>query len=201
VTATSPLSLGLGLASAAAVIAAGRALAPRPRRLPARSTTSETRASGTPSRERGTRVTIAAVADLTDELVVAVAAGLTAPLAIAALALPERGRLGELLTEVERRRRAGARFTASLTPLVDLGEVIAPLAHALLDHDRDGTPLLPALERAATELRDQRRHRAEARARRVPVLLLFPLVLCVLPAFVLLAVVPLLAGATASLRL
>jgi pilus assembly protein TadC len=189
------------MASAAVVVSAGRALAPLPRRMASRCTTSERRASDAPRRERGVAVTIAAVADLTDELVVAVAAGLTAPLALAALAQVERGRLGELLGEVERRRRAGARFTAALAPLVELGEVTAPLTRALLDHDRDCTPLLPALERAATELRRVRRHRAEAAARRVPVLLLFPLVLCVLPAFVLLAVVPLLAGATASLRL
>ena len=43
--------------------------------------------------------------------------------------------------------------------------------------------------------------RAEEAARRVPVKLLFPLVLCVLPAFALLTVAPLLAGAHWSLGL
>ena len=46
-----------------------------------------------------------------------------------------------------------------------------------------------------------RQIRAEEAARRVPVRLLFPLVLCVLPAFALLTVAPLLAGALRSLRL
>jgi tight adherence protein C len=53
----------------------------------------------------------------------------------------------------------------------------------------------------AAEVRAERRRRAEAAARRVPVKLLFPLVLCVLPAFGLLTVVPLLAGAATSLHL
>ena len=53
----------------------------------------------------------------------------------------------------------------------------------------------PALERLAVEERTQLRRRAEARARKVPVRLLFPLVFLVLPAFGLLTVVPaLLAG-------
>jgi hypothetical protein len=46
-----------------------------------------------------------------------------------------------------------------------------------------------------------RRRRAEEDARRLPVQLLFPLVLCVLPAFGLLAVVPLLLASLQSLQL
>ena len=45
--------------------------------------------------------------------------------------------------------------------------------------------------RLAAEARLERRRAAEATARRVPVKLLFPLVLCTLPAFALLTVVPL----------
>ena len=61
--------------------------------------------------------------------------------------------------------------------------------------DRTGAPVAPALERLAAEERTQLRRRAEARARKVPVRLLFPLVFLVLPAFGLLTVVPaLLAG-------
>jgi pilus assembly protein TadC len=55
------------------------------------------------------------------------------------------------------------------------------------------------LERVAEQARDVRRRHAEESARRVPVQLLFPLVACVLPAFVLLTVVPLLAGTLRSL--
>ncbi len=58
-----------------------------------------------------------------------------------------------------------------------------------------GTEVGPALGRLARDEREALRRAAEARARTVPVRLLFPLVFLVLPAFVLLGVVPaLLAG-------
>ena len=69
-----------------------------------------------------------------------------------------------------------------------------PLVDVLLASERYGVPLGDGLDRVAREARLERRRRAEERARRVPVLLLFPLVLCVLPAFGLLTVVPLLVG-------
>lgn len=81
------------------------------------------------------------------------------------------------------------------------GPALRRLVDALADHDRYGTPLGPILDRVAVEARLARRRQAEQAAQRLPVTLLFPLVLTVLPAFVLLVVVPLLAGSLASLEL
>ena len=81
------------------------------------------------------------------------------------------------------------------------GEAPRPLVAALVASDRYGAPLADNLARLADEVRRDRRRRAEEAARRVPVKLLFPLVTCVLPAFALLTVAPLLAGALRSLRL
>ena len=64
------------------------------------------------------------------------------------------------------------------------------MADALIASDRLGAPVGPQLARLAAEERAAVRRRAEAHARRVPVKLLFPLVFLVLPAFVLLTVVP-----------
>lgn len=83
----------------------------------------------------------------------------------------------------------------------DLGDVIRPLTGGILAAERDGVPLEPLLRRAADEARRKRRIQAETAARRLPVLMLFPLVMCVLPAFVLLSVVPLLADSISSLDL
>ena len=60
---------------------------------------------------------------------------------------------------------------------------------------RTGIPLAPELERLGRELREDRRRRLEGKVRRLPVLLLFPLVLCVLPALGLVAIVPVLVAA------
>ncbi|MBM4420772.1 MAG: type II secretion system F family protein, partial [Chloroflexi bacterium] len=47
---------------------------------------------------------------------------------------------------------------------------------------RFGAPLAPLLVQQADALRERERSRAETQARRLPLLLLFPLTFCVLPA-------------------
>jgi tight adherence protein C len=75
------------------------------------------------------------------------------------------------------------------------------LTAALQGAERYGAPLGDALERIAADVRRQRRQRAEEAARTLPVRLIFPLVLCTLPALVLLTIAPVVAGAVRSLRL
>ena len=82
-----------------------------------------------------------------------------------------------------------------------LGEPVRPMVAALVSCDRYGAPLGPTLERLASDVRIASRHRAEAAARRLPVRLLFPLVTCILPAFALLTVAPLIAGSFRGLGL
>ncbi len=60
---------------------------------------------------------------------------------------------------------------------------------------RYGIEASGGLERLAAELRAETQRRVEARLRRLPVALLFPLVLCVMPALGLLSVVPVVAAA------
>jgi tight adherence protein C len=68
-------------------------------------------------------------------------------------------------------------------------------ASALEAAERWGAPPAEALAARAEALRSRARLQAEAQAGRAAVRLAFPLVLCFLPAFVLLAVVPTVAGA------
>ena len=99
-------------------------------------------------------------------------------------------------------RRLG-RHAASHHPLDEtldeFGRACGPRARAfaaaVTGSLRTGVPLAPELERLGRELREDRRRRLEGKVRRLPVLLLFPLVLCVLPALGLVAVVPVLAAA------
>lgn len=101
--------------------------------------------------------------------------------------------------EVRRRSRLGMRLGDALDPLDELGDSFRPLASALRSSAFDGVPLSSSLERVAADARLVRRRHAEERARKLPVRLLFPLVTCILPAFGLLTVVPLLVASLPSL--
>ncbi|MFZ9629242.1 MAG: type II secretion system F family protein [Ilumatobacteraceae bacterium] len=103
--------------------------------------------------------------------------------------------------DVVARVDGGARFGDAVRALVDrLGDDALVLADTFAAADRYGLPLAPVLERLADEARRRRRRHAETLARQLPVRLSLPLVLCTLPSFVLLAVVPLLLAALSSLE-
>lgn len=139
-----------------------------------------------------------ALPDVVDLLALTTSAGLSLSLAHPLLAVRVDAPVADALGAAAAEAAAGRpRADALLDALTPLGPGAARVGHALADHLRYGTPLAPALERLGAELRLERRREAEQAARRVPVRLLGPLVACVLPAFALLTVVPLLA---ASLR-
>jgi pilus assembly protein TadC len=95
----------------------------------------------------------------------------------------------------------GERFADALITLpMCLGAVAQPLADALSLCDRYGAPLAPILDRLADEARAQRRRNADIAARQLPIRLSFPLVLLTLPSYVLLTIVPLMAGTISSLH-
>lgn len=133
--------------------------------------------------------------DVVDLVRLGVGAGLTLPQLVPLVAGDGRAPIAGALLAAHRAGAAGRPLADALGGhLGDLGDDVAGLAHVLADHLRYGTPLDPELRRLGQEVRAARRHRAERAARRVPVRLLLPLVTCVLPAFALLTVVPLLAG-------
>jgi tight adherence protein C len=88
--------------------------------------------------------------------------------------------------------RAGAPLGLALASAADdLGEAYRPVCGALAAADRDGSPLSALLARLGDEGRLARRQQLERRSKQLPVRLLFPLVLCALPAVIIGAVVPL----------
>lgn len=138
--------------------------------------------------------------DAVDLLLLCVAAGLSVPLALPLVAARCPGPLGAALAAADvAASRGRPRADALLDSLLPSGPRAVALAHVLVDHLRYGAPVAPGLERLGLEVRLDRRRRAEEAARRVPVRLLLPLVACVLPAFALLTVVPLLAASLESL--
>lgn len=73
------------------------------------------------------------------------------------------------------------------------------LCEALLASERDGIAVGPLLERLSAVTRQQHRQELDAAARQLPVRMAIPLVVCVLPSFVLLGVVPLFVGSLGGL--
>jgi tight adherence protein C len=152
------------------------------------------------ARRRHEERLLADLPEVVDLLGLAVGAGLTVPMAVAVVARRAPGEVGAALRHVAAAIALGRRAADALDDLPAVaGEAVRPVTAALAASDRYGIPLGPTLAVLSVEVRADRRRRAEAAARRVPVKLLFPLVLCVLPAFGLLTVVPLLAGAATSL--
>lgn len=160
-------------------------------------------------RLRGERGQMAAITvaypDLVDLLVLTITSGTSPAHAVSALVPVAPDVTRQALRRIERRLSVGERFADAIAgvrdpPPAGLGPVAQPLADALALADRYGTPLAPMLDRLATEARDQRRRNAEISARQLPIRLAFPLVGCTLPSFVLLTVVPLMAGTFSSLR-
>jgi tight adherence protein C len=139
--------------------------------------------------------------DVVDLFVLAVGAGLTVALAVAIVSRRAGGPLGAELRQVCDDVVVGRRLAEALEDVpARAGEAVRPLVAALVASERYGAPLSSGLERLADEVRRDRRRKAEEAARRIPVKLLFPLVGCTLPAFALLTVAPLIAGAVRSLH-
>jgi Flp pilus assembly protein TadB len=123
------------------------------------------------------------LATLLDAVIVGLEAGLTFELALAALVTraPMVARLPEarrLLADLALGRGASEAFEA----FGRSGPTEARVAALVRAATRFGAPLAGLLVTQADALRTSDRRRAEAQARRLPVLMLFPLAFCVLPA-------------------
>jgi Flp pilus assembly protein TadB len=131
------------------------------------------------------------VAAFLDHVVAALCAGV--PLA-AALELTCELARGDLYESLARARRQAALGRAWPDALLTADPSLSDACAALHRAERFGTPPGPTLEAVAEVRRAEARQEFERRVKRAPVLMVVPLVLCVLPAFGLLAVVPFLRG-------
>ena len=133
-----------------------------------------------------------AAPDLLDAVAVCVTAGLSPRTALDRAGAVVRGPLTMELGEARRQVALGTSWRSALRGVAErtgLAE-LRRLSITLERSERLGSPVANQLRRLARDVRDERRLRDEERARRAPVAMLFPLVLCILPAFVLAAVVP-----------
>jgi tight adherence protein C len=142
------------------------------------------------------------VPQLLDLLAAGSTAGLSAEMSLRRAAEALRGPLGEDIRELAHRADLGARWRdeleayANQTGSVDLRRSVAVLQRT----ERLGSSLADATRELAASVRHARRSATLERARTAPVKMLFPLVFLILPAFLLLTVVPVLLTTVRSIR-
>jgi len=139
---------------------------------------------------------------LLDLLAVATSAGLPPQLALRRAVDAAEGPLAEELRAVLRATDLGGRWRDELgvasarLGLPDLDRTVGALTRS----EALGSSLAEEIGRLAADVREARRAAATERARAAPVKMLFPLVFLVLPAFLLLTVVPVLVSTVESIR-
>jgi tight adherence protein C len=181
------------LAAAAGMRSAGSSPLPRGRRP---SVVPETDAQALQGRARTRRIAAVerAVPQLLDLLAAGSRAGLSAELALRQAAAASRGPLADDLRSIFEDADLGARWRSQLGDYAtsigsrDLRRTVAVIERT----ETLGSSLADATAELAASVRQARRAHTLERARTAPVKMLFPLVFLILPAFLLLTVVPVL---------
>jgi tight adherence protein C len=129
--------------------------------------------------------------DVLDQVTICVEAGLGFEAALSRAA-GGQGPLADELSRTLQDIRFGMPRRVALDKLLDRTDV-ADLRHfvvAIGNADRHGIPIAQVLRIQSTELRQKRRQRAEESALKIPVKLVFPLILCIMPALFIVLVGP-----------
>jgi tight adherence protein C len=143
----------------------------------------------------------AALPDVVDLLAVCSHAGLNMSLSLRRVVERAPGPMGrEIRRTIEEidlgvPRAKALENLAARNPLPELESLV----RVLLNSERFGTQVAASLETFAADVRGRLKRSAEEQARKAPVKILFPLVFLILPAFILLTVVPLLVSAFQAL--
>lgn len=134
-------------------------------------------------RDRQERILLA-LPDTLDQIRMSVDAGLGFEAAVARSARTSEGPLAQELSRTLREIQLGVprpqalRNLAERTDVTDLDSFVIAVVQA----EQYGIPISQVLRVQSDELRDKRSQRAEERAMKIPVLLIFPLAFCIFPA-------------------
>lgn len=124
-----------------------------------------------------------ALPDTLDQITIAVEAGLGFDAALARAGRSGSGPLAQELVRTLQEMNIGVPRTQALRSLVARTDVadLRQFVFAIIQAETYGVPIARVLRIQAQELRVKRRQRAEERAMKIPVKVVFPLVLCILP--------------------
>ena len=131
-------------------------------------------------------------ADTIDQLTICVEAGLGFDAALARVATATEGPLNDELRHTVSDIQAGVPRAQALRALSDRAQVIEirQLVTALLQAQKHGVPMAETLRIQSAEMRLKRKQRTEEKAAKLTVKMLFPIIVCFMPVFIIIAVVP-----------
>lgn len=121
--------------------------------------------------------------DTLDQLTICVESGLGFDAALARIARTGEGPLAQEITLLLQELRVGVPRRDALGNMLARTDVpeLRQFVNAIIQADSYGVPISRVLRAQAEEQREKRRFRAEERAMKLPVKVIFPLVFCILP--------------------
>lgn len=133
-----------------------------------------------------------ALPDALDLLTVSVEAGVGFDAALAQVTAAMPGPLAREFARTLQEMQMGKRRSEALRSLAGRSRVseLRSMATAIVQATELGIPIAQVLREQAAEMRLRRRQRAEAQAQKVPVKVIFPLVLCLFPALFIVVIGP-----------
>lgn len=143
-----------------------------------------------------------ALPDTLDQLTICVEAGLGFDAALSRTAQSGHGPLAQELRRVLQELRVGVPRAEALDSLLERTDVtdLRQFVHAMVQAESYGVPISRVLRAQATDQREKRRFRAEERAMKLPVKVIFPLVFCILPVLFIVVIGPAFIHLTENLR-
>jgi tight adherence protein C len=131
-------------------------------------------------------------ADIIDQLTICVEAGLGFDAALARVATTTEGPLTDELRHTISDIQAGVPRLQALRKLSDRAQIveIRQLVTALLQAQKHGVPMADTLRLQSGEMRVKRKQRSEEKAAKIPVKMIFPIIFCFMPVFMIVSVVP-----------
>ncbi|MDH6182301.1 tight adherence protein C [Microbacteriaceae bacterium SG_E_30_P1] len=140
------------------------------------------------------------LADTLDQILISVEAGLGLETAIERAGRHGRGPLAAELARTVQDMRVGASRREAYSALAARTEVVdlQRFARAIMQADEYGVSIGNVVRTQAKDLRAKRRQRAEEKAMRVPVQVLFPLMFCILPVLFIVVLAPAVANLLSS---
>ena len=133
-----------------------------------------------------------ALPDTMDLLTISVEAGLGFDAALSQVVKSTEGPLAQEVARMLQEMQVGVSRVDSLRSLADRTDVeeLRGFTLAMIQADQFGVSISKVLRSQANVLRTKRRQRAEEKAMKVPVKLLFPLIFCILPAMFIVLIGP-----------